>query len=177
MTAPTEWPIMVSCAEAGRPVTIAREADGDARARIAARLGLIALDRLVLDAEVRATADGMAVHGTIRADVVQPCAATDLPVAAQIDEPFALRFVRDWAMDGAGDGEEEIEISGEECDTLPLEDERVDVGEAAIQTLALALDPFPRHADADRILAEKGVLRDDQVGPFAALAALQHKGD
>lgn len=58
---------------------------------------------------------------------------------------------------------------------LPLEGDRIDLGEAAVQTLSLALDPFPRHPDADRILAEKGVLSEEQAGPFAALAKLRGK--
>ena len=56
---------------------------------------------------------------------------------------------------------------------LPLEHDRVDLGEVAVQTLSLALDPFPRHPDADRILAEKGVLSEEAAGPFAMLAKLR----
>src|SRR5690606_28098447 len=134
---------------------------------------LVALDRFTVAAEVRAVAGGIAATGRIEADVVQNCAATGLPVPAAVAEDFDLRFLRD-AMP-VTEAEEEVEIGSADCDILPLEGDRADLGEAAVQTLALALDPFPRHPDADRILAEKGVLSEEQAGPFAALAALRGK--
>lgn len=154
----------------GRSVTI--EADEAARAAIAKRLGLIALERFVVTAAVRSVAGGIAATGEIDARVVQSCAATDLPVPAKLHETFDLRFLRDAEP---ADTEEEIEISDADLDILPLEGERIDLGEAAVQTLSLALDPFPRHPDADRVLAEKGVLSEEQAGPFAALAKLRGK--
>jgi hypothetical protein len=111
----------------------------------------------------------------VQAKVVQACAATDLPVPATIVEPFDLRFLRD--VDAPVGEDEEIEIGSEDLDLLPLEGDRADLGEAAVQTLSLALDPFPRHPDADRILAEKGVLSEGAAGPFAALAKLRGKPD
>jgi len=171
----TEFSHLVTLAEAGQGRRIAIEADAAARARIAARLGLVTLDRFALTAEVRAVAGGIAAAGAVEADVVQSCAATDLPVPATLREDFDLRFLREVETGDAAD--EEIEISGEDCDILPLDGDRIDLGEAAVQTLSLALDPFPRHPDADRILAEKGVLSEEQAGPFAALARLRSKPD
>ncbi len=107
---------------------------------------------------------GSARRATVRADVVQHCAATDLPVPATLAEPFDLRFLRD--VDAPVGEDEEIEISSDDLDLLPLEGDRIDLGEAAVQTLSLALDPFPRHPDANRILAEKGVLSEEAAGPF-----------
>ena len=168
-----ELSYIVTLVDAAQGKSIILSADGDARAAIAQRLSLIALDRFDVAAEVRAVAGGLAVTGRIAAELVQSCAATDLPVPATIDEPFDLRFLRNAAPELAAD--EEYEIGDEEIDVLPLEHDRVDVGEVAIQTLSLALDPFPRHPDAARILAEKGVLSEREAGPFAALAALKGK--
>lgn len=173
MSPTPEFPLVVTLADAAHGRTISVEADAEARARIAARLGLIALGRFTLTAEVRAVAGGIAAKGEIRAEVTQSCAATALPVPATIAEPFDLRFLRD--VDVPASEDEEIEISSEDCDLLPLEGDRADLGEAAVQTLSLALDPFPRHPDADRILAEKGVLSEEAAGPFAALAKLRGK--
>lgn len=172
MSAP-EFSHVVTLAEAAQGRTMRLEADEAVRAAIAKRLDLVALDRFVVTAEVRAVAGGMAAKGEIEAVVVQGCAATALPVPAKLTEPFDLRFLK--GAEPAVDPDEEIEISDGDCDILPLEDDRVDIGEAAVQTLSLALDPFPRHPDADRILAEKGVLREEQAGPFAALAKLRGK--
>src|SRR3546814_7244089 len=149
-----EFPLIVTLADAAQGRAISVEADAGARAAIARRLGLVALDRFVLTADVRAIAGGIGARGEVSADVVQACAATDLPVPATMTEPFDLRFLRDVAAPGGE--EDEIEIGSDDLDLLPLEGDRVDLGEAAVQTLSLALDPFPRHPDADRILAEKG---------------------
>ena len=175
MSATPEFSLVLTLADAAQGRSVAVEADAGARARIAQRLALIAIDRFAVTAEIRAVAGGIGAKGAVEASVVQPCAATGLPVAAALNEPFDLRFLRD--IDAPVDADEEIEISSEDCDLLPLEGDRVDLGEAAVQTLSLALDPFPRHPDADRILAEKGVLSEDAAGPFAALAKLRGKPD
>ncbi len=169
-TAP-EFSLVLTVSDAAQGRDIAIEADAEARARIAKRLGLIAVDRFALTAEVRAVAGGIGAKGAVQAELVQPCAATGLPVPATLAEPFDLRFLRD--VDAPVDADEEIEISSEDCDLLPLDGDRIDLGEAAVQTLSLALDPFPRHPDADRVLTEKGVLSEDAAGPFAALAKLR----
>lgn len=174
MTAP-EFSLIVTLADAAHGRSISVEVDADARTEIAKRLALVALDRFSITGEVRAIAGGIGAKGEVRAEVVQACAATGLPVPATITEPFDLRFLRD--VDAPVSEDEEIEIGSDDLDLLPLEGDRVDLGEAAVQTLSLALDPFPRHPDADRILAEKGVLSEEAVGPFAALAKLRGKPD
>jgi uncharacterized metal-binding protein YceD (DUF177 family) len=175
MSEGAEFSLVVTLADAaqGRPIVV--EADADARARIAKRLALTALDRFVVTAEVRTIAGGIGAKGEVRAELVQPCAATDLPIPATVAEPFDLRFLRD--VDAPAGEDEEIEIGSDDLDLLPLEGDRIDLGEAAVQTLSLALDPFPRHPDADRILAEKGVLSEEAAGPFAMLAKLRGKPD
>lgn len=174
MTTP-EFSCFVTLPDAAQGRNVTLEADAAQRAAIAKRLGLVALDAFLTRADVRAVAGGIAATGEIVADVVQSCAATDLPVPAKIRESFDLRFIRD-AGQAVGD-DEEIEIGDADCDILPLEGERIDLGETAVQTLSLALEPFPRHPDADRILAEQGVLSEEQAGPFAALAKLRGKPD
>lgn len=167
----SEFAHVVTLAEVGQARTLKLDADAPARLAIASRLDLVALDHFVVDAVIRAVAGGIGVRGTVAAKIVQRCAATDLPVPATIHEDFDLKFLRD-----AQDGDEvDLELDAEAIDVLPLEHDRVDLGDVAIQTLSLALDPFPRHRDADRILAEKGVLSEAAAGPFAALAALQGK--
>ena len=175
MNAAPEFSLILTLAEAAQGRDIAIEADTDARARIAKRLDLTALDRFAVTAEVRTIAGGIGAKGVVSADLVQPCAATGLPVPATLTEPFDLRFLRD--VDAPASEEDEIELGSEDCDLLPLEGDRIDLGDAAVQTLSLALDPFPRHPDAARVLAEKGVLSEEAAGPFAALAKLRGKPD
>ena len=59
-------------------------------------------------------------------------------------------------------------MNDEDLDTLPLEDERIDLGETVAQSLALNLDPYPRAPDADAILRRAGVLSEEDAGPMAA---------
>lgn len=173
MSAAPEFSLIVTLADAAHGRAISVEADADARTRIAKRLELAALDRFAVTANIRAIAGGMAATGEVQAELIQSCAATDLPVPASVTESFDLRFLRD--ADAPASAEEEIEIGSDDLDLLPLEGDRIDLGEAAVQTLSLGLDPFPRHPDADRILAEKGVLSEEAAGPFAALAKLRGK--
>lgn len=163
-------PIAVS--ELGEKQRVDISADEAARGRIAQRLDLISLEELQVQAEVRPIAGGVAVRGTVKAKLEQRCAATGLPFPVDVETPFDLQYLRDaWGAESAA--VEEIEISGDDCDVLPLEGDAFDLGEAAVQSLSLALDPFPRHPDADRLLAENGILSEAQAGPFAALAALR----
>ncbi len=175
MSALPEFSLILTLAEAAQGRNIAIEADADARARIAKRLDLTALDRFAVTAEVGTIAGGIGAKGVVSADLVQPCAATALPVPATLTEPFDLRFLRD--VDAPANEDDEIELGSEDCDLLPLDGDRIDLGDAAVQTLSLALDPFPRHPDAARVLAEKGVLSEEAAGPFAALAKLRSMPD
>lgn len=163
---------ILTVAEIGQGRDVSLSADAEQCAAIAKRLDLIEVKSLTVDAKLSSVAGGVKAKGVVKAQVVQACAATDLPIKARIEEEFELRFLRN--IDQADVAEdEEIEISSEDCEILPLEQERLDIGEVGVQSLSLALDPFPRHPDADRILAEKGILTEEQAGPFAALAALK----
>jgi uncharacterized metal-binding protein YceD (DUF177 family) len=93
---------------------------------------------------------------------------TGEPVAAHVDEPFDIAFMREPQA-----GDEEIELRPEDCDVVFHDGAAIDLGSAIADTLALALDPYPRSASADAALREAGVLSEEQAGPFAALAKLK----
>jgi uncharacterized metal-binding protein YceD (DUF177 family) len=136
----------------GAPLRL--EANEVERTALAKRFALVAVRSLV--AEVSLTEDSQAIlaTGRLKAEIVQSCAISgeELPVA--IDEPLALRFVRD------------PEIAGEEI-------ERFDLGEEIAQSLGLAIDPYAVSPGAEAIRAA-GLLADEAAsGPFAALAALK----
>ena len=151
--------------------TIAITANQEERAALARRFRLVAIDRL--EAEVRMARTGKVVRlrGSVTAEVTQSCVASGEPLPTTVSEPFALRFVP--AGEAPDDPVEEIGLSEEDCDTLFYEDAAIDIGEAVAETMILALDPFPRHPDADAILRAAGVLKEEDAGPFAALKALR----
>lgn len=151
-----------------RPVTVS--ADEAERAALARRFGLIAVDRLEADFAIRREAGGIAARGRVRAAVVQACAVTGAPLPATVNEPVDLRFV-----EPARAGEEELELAGDALDTIEIEGGGIDLGEAAAETMALALDPFPRSPDAAAVLKQAGVLSEEEAGAFGALAGLKAK--
>lgn len=144
------------------------EADADERAALAKRFAVIAVDRLAAHFTLRRDASGIVARGRVSGAVVQACSVTGEPVPATIEEPFDIRFLAE-----PGDLADEVELSADECDTVFFSGGAIDLGEAAAETLALALDPFPRGPDADAALREAGVLNEEQTGPFAALAKLK----
>ena len=133
------------------------------------RFDLIGIERLETKAQLSREGDAVIAGGRLRADVTQACVASGDPVSASIDEPFTLRFVP------ASDPVEEIELAAADLDEIGYDGNAIDLGEAAAQTLALALDPFPRAPRADDKLRAAGVIAEDEAGPFAALKALRDK--
>lgn len=153
------------------PRELAVESTETERAALARRFGLIALDSLSAHVHLHREGEAVMAAGHIRATGSQPCVATGEPVPAIIDEPFRLRFLPEEMIGSA----EEIELSEEDCDTIPFTGGAIDMGEAVAETLSLALDPFPRSPDADVALKAAGVLQESEAGPFAALKALKDK--
>jgi hypothetical protein len=163
--------------EFSRPVEVERagasgidldiEAGVQERQALARRFGLVSLDRLVARARfVVLRAGFVRVEGRYEADVVQACVVSLEPVAACLAESFSIAFDAE-ARDEAG----EIDLApGAAEPPEPLRDGVVDIGEAVVQLMAVALDPYPRAPGAS---LAAGVERAEEDGPFAALAALR----
>lgn len=143
------------------------------RRAIAKRFGLLSLNRLEAAATLERDGPRIRALGRIRAELEQSCVATGEPVREIVDEPFELVFVPEPATPAP---DEEIELSGEECDTVFYSGGAIDLGSAIADTLALAIDPYPRTPGAEAVLKQAGVLSEEQAGPFAVLAKLK-KGD
>jgi uncharacterized metal-binding protein YceD (DUF177 family) len=153
------------------PRTVTVAADETERHRLADRFGIVALERLEATFTLRRDAAGVLAEGRVGASVTQACSVTGEPIAASVDEPVSLRFVEPVV---AGD---EIELDDGAIDTIEIEDGTIDLGEAAAETLALALDPYPRSPAAEAALREAGVKREDEVenAAFGGLAALRDR--
>jgi uncharacterized metal-binding protein YceD (DUF177 family) len=149
-------------------------ADERERKRIAGRIGVPSLERLEAHAMLERTRDLVRARGRVQASLTQNCVVTGEPVAAHVDEPFELMFVPE---PDASRPDEEIELSPGDCDTVFHDGSAIELGEAIADTLALAIDPYPRSAGAEAALKEAGVLSEAEAGPFAALAKLKKGGD
>ncbi len=145
--------------------TVRIEANDAERAALAKRFELKSVDVLEAEFRLRRDAAGIVAHGHVRGAVVQACVVTDDPIPVAIDEPVALRFV----------GEGEIELDEDALDTMLYDGAAVDLGEAAAETMALALDPYPRGPGAAAALRAAGVVSEDEVTPLNAFAGLKAK--
>ncbi len=153
---------------AGHSETIA--ATGAERAALAARFGWLTLDRLDAAGTMTASATHITAQGTLQAALTQACVVTGEPLPVAIAVPFTVRFV---AADAAPEGDDERELDADDLDVMTYEGSAIDLGEAVAQTLALAVDPYPRGAAADGALDG---LSAEEAGPFAGLKALLGKG-
>jgi uncharacterized metal-binding protein YceD (DUF177 family) len=153
------------------PRDVAIEAEEAECAALAARFGLVAVHALSAEAAIGRDGDRVSASGLVRAAVTQSCVASGEPVEARVEAPFRIEFRP--LPEGAA--AEEVELDPAELNVVFYEGASVDLGEAAAETLSLALDPYPRAPDADEKLRAAGVKSETEAGPFAALAALRDK--
>jgi hypothetical protein len=150
----------------GRGLAINVEADAAECAAIARRMLIPAVHalscRFVLTPEPQGR---IAATGALRARVTQTCVVSLEDFPAEVVEDFAVVFVPEDALTDTGEDPESI-------DELPYAGGAIDLGEAAVEQLALALDPYPRKPDA--VLPEAAV--QAPVSPMAALAAWRRSG-
>ena len=138
---------------------------------IAKRLGLASLDRLEAHAVIECKGKKIRASGRVKAALAQYCAASNEPVPERIDESFELHFL----PEPSGLPDDEVELGASDLDVVFHDGAGIELGAAIADTLALALDPFPRGPNADEALKAAGVLSEDQAGPFAILAKLKGK--
>lgn len=155
----------------GAPVALTVEADEAERAALAQRFGLIAIGALKGDLSLVRDGDAVTVTGRVTAGVEQPCIATGDPVPAAIDEPLLLRFLPETEIANA----DEIELAEPDCDVVGYAGGAIDLGEAVAETMALALDPFPRSAAAAEALRAAGVIPEEEARSLGAFASLKDK--
>jgi len=162
--------------EFSRPVTVARiaspgdrhdlRADAAECAAVAARLGVPAVQALTCALRLRAESAGVVLaEGTLHARLTQVCVVSTEEFDADLREEFAVRFVPE--------GTEHVEFDPDSLDEIPYAGGSIDLGELAVEQVALALDPYPRKPGV-----EIGPLEEDEeaaASPFAALARRQAK--
>ena len=97
-------------------------------------------------------------EGELRATLEQVCVLTLEPFSQDVREAFTLHFVPS--------GTEDEQPDPDSVDQVPYEGNAVDLGEAAVEQLALTLDPYPRKPGATL----PGAAQDGAGNPFAGLA-------
>lgn len=140
------------------------EAKPDELEKLAKRLMIPAVHRLQCRFRVR-RAEGLMIEaeGQLEAEVVQVCVVSLDEFAHAVREDFTIQFV----PQGAETEDDDPDLP----DQIPYSGGVIDLGEAAAEQLALALDPYPRRPGVPEPAADPA----EASGPFAALAGLGRK--
>ena len=172
-SADPEFSRLVDVSEVKRSPWRARlSADEATRAAIAARFGILAVERFEADISLRRTPIGMIhLQGSIEAEVVQECVVTLESVPATIRETFEV-YYSEAVVDDQPSGDLTMD---DELWPDPIVNGKIDVGEAATEHLGLALDPYPRREGASFDATAPNAESPPTQRPFADLAALTAK--
>lgn len=156
----------------GRDIVV--ESTEAQRAALAELLGITSIE--ALDATMKAVKfrGGIRVEGRLKARITQPCVITFEPVHQQIDEPIDRVFLPGANIDdGVEAGNKEIFVDLENDDPPdPLDGPELDLAPLVTETLALAIDPYPRAPGAS--VDDLGLTEDSaKVSAFDALRSLK----
>ena len=157
----------------GRDVDIAPSPE--ARAAIAAQLELSTVDALDVHLHAVRFRGGIRVTGRLTARVTQPSVVTTLPIVQDIAEPIDRIFLPGGEKDYAGPANAEIFVDLE-GDDMPdhFEGNEADLSELIVETLALAVDLYPREDGVS--LEDAGYTPEAGIAsPFEVLKALKPK--
>jgi len=149
---------------------VTRSANDSERADVMRALPLAALDKL----EVRYRITGLAgggwrLKGQISAGLVQTCVVSLDPVSSVIDEPFEVEF---WRETSDPDGEDKSVLEGPDIE--PLTGDEIPAGRIVFETLAGALDPYPRKEGAAFDWNDRAG-DAEKANPFSVLMRLKDK--
>ena len=150
--------------QVGAGVTRRLEPDAAARGRIAKALDLASLDSLVAEMTLAPAPGGWRLSGRVKASLAQTCGITLEPLPVEIDAPFSIPLAE--ASDAESD---EIVITLDDESPDPVEGGQVDLGQYAVEQLALQLDPFPRKPGAEFVQPPEPT----EISPFAVLKQLR----
>ena len=141
--------------------------DANAIKRIARALDLQALDMFEVDINLVPTVSGWRLDGRVMADAVQTCGLTLEPLPVHIDRKFSVQMVEATEREPEEDGEIDLELDDDSADQL--EGGSLDLGQYAVEQLALSLDPFPRKPGA----VFEQPPEPGEISPFAVLKGLR----
>ena len=144
--------------------------DADAIKRIVRALDLQSLDLFEVDINLVPTVSGWRLDGRVRADAVQTCGLTLEPLPVHIDRKFSIQMVEATEREPEDDAEIDLELDDDSADQI--EGGSIDLGQYAVEQLALSLDPFPRKPGA----VFEQPKEPGEISPFAVLKGLQSKG-
>ncbi|WP_333611933.1 DUF177 domain-containing protein [Brevundimonas bullata] len=141
--------------------------DAEAIKRIVRALDLQALDMFEVDINLVPTVSGWRLDGRVMADAVQTCGLTLEPLPVRIDRRFSVQMVE--ATEHEADENAEIDLELDDDSADQIEGGSLDLGQYAVEQLALSLDPFPRKPGA----VFEQPPEPGEISPFAVLKGLR----
>lgn len=169
----------MSAPELHRPVPLTQIGAGTERevvaseaecAAVAVRLQIPAIAALSCRFRLTPETGGAILgEGRLAALLTRDCVVTLEPFEAEVAEAFRVRFVPAAQL---ADVDDDAPIDLDADDEVPYDGGLIDLGEAAVEQLALALDPYPRSPGAvlEGVPEEDGAASPFAASPFAALA-------
>ncbi len=147
------------------------------REAIAGRMNVDSVDSFSAHLDIMPIKGGVQARGRLWAVVTQQCVVSFQPVSQTIEERVERIFLpgREETYTGPASQDVYVDLEG---DDLPdyFEGPEIDFSEFLLETLALAIDPYPRAPDAE--VPEEG-FGDDPAdsSPFADLKHLKSTRD
>ncbi len=191
------WPLSRPLVAASVPTTgkaMVVDANAAEREALAGFLGVLSVESAKASLDFRREGERIRVQGRVLAEVTQQCVLTLEPVTALIDEAVHLVFAppeeAQAAARAAGlpdehdlvDDDGDLDLHGvdpaavnldllDDPDALPdpIVNGTIDAGAVMVETIAVALDPYPHAPGAT--FGER--IEDGPVSPFAALSKLK----
>jgi uncharacterized metal-binding protein YceD (DUF177 family) len=163
-----------------QPLSLHVLAGHDENQLIAARLRIPAVGALRAEFTLRRLPGGVIeATGLLAATVTQECVVSLEPFDQDVTDEFTVRFVPDSRDETTRDDTDEL-LDPDSIDEIPYEGDRIDIGEATVEQLALALDPFPRKPGValSPTVANEPDPPDPTatIHPFAVLRARRDRG-
>lgn len=159
----------------GRSVRV--DADEKTRAAIAEAMKVTTVERFKAELRIVPLRGGLRAQGQLDARIVQPSVVSFEPVSQDIAETIDRVFLPATDIEKATAPGAEVYVDLED-DDFPdqIDGPEVDLSALLVETLALAIDPYPRREGED--VSTLGAVADGEMGgPFAALARLKDKGE
>ncbi|WP_164118449.1 YceD family protein [Sphingorhabdus sp. Alg239-R122] len=142
-------------------------------AALAKRFSIVSLDSFMAHLVLEKDGATIFARGEISAELQQLCSVTAEEFPAIMSDDIEIRFEPETEKSEEVTPDEEIELTEQDFDVEYYTGDKIDIGEAAAQSLAVAIDPYPRGPHADSADARANISTPEDNSPFAALKNLK----
>lgn len=135
-------------------ISVKLTASAAEREALRARFDLVDLQSLGTSIGIEQGVMELVLAGTIEAVVAQRCVVTLKPVTSSLAVPFRRHYRKREVHERMLAEGETLASDADDIDVEILDSDEIDIGEAVAEEFYLALDPYPRGADAEHVIEE-----------------------